>query len=83
MLAGRALEFADLERSIAEPSSIVDGRWLSREGLEDAGDLTMLSWDLDLESNNGRGGSGANSGFNEGLPIDELSCARGWLIVRL
>lgn len=85
MLTGREFEFADLERSIAEPSSMVVGRWLSNEGLADAGDLGMLSWDLDLDSNEGRAGkaySGFSAGLDRGLP-GGFSNERDWLEVRL
>lgn len=85
MLAGRELEFADRDRSMAEPISMADGRWLSKEGLADAGDLGMLSCDFDLDSNKGRGGraeSGFNAGLDRGLP-GGFSNARGWLMARL
>ena len=84
MLTGREFEFADLERSIAEPISMVVGRWLSNEGLADAGDLGMLSWDLDLDSNEGRAGkaySGFSAGLDRGLP-GGFSNERDWLEVR-
>jgi hypothetical protein len=63
---------------------MADGRWLSSDGRDDAGDFGMLRFDmcdLDRESYEGRAGS-ANSGFSEGLGCD-LSNVRGWLIVRL
>jgi len=50
-LVGRGREFADLERPMASPMSNADGRWLSRDGREEAGDLGMVRvavCDLDL-----------------------------------
>ena len=55
---GRGWEFADLERSMAFPRSSAEGRWLSREGRDDAGDFGMVSvavWDLDLVESNSDG----------------------------
>ena len=84
MLAGRALEFADLARSSVLPRSIADGRELSSDGRDDAGDFGMLKFvmcDLERESIDGLVGS-ANSGFSNGLAWG-LSNVRGWLKARL
>jgi hypothetical protein len=73
MLAGRALELADLERSMVYPMSNAEGRWPSRDGRDDAGDLGMLRldmWDLDLESRDGLAGSANSDGFIDGLLCD-------------
>lgn len=64
---------------------MVDGRWLSNEGLAEAGDLGMLSWDFDLNSSEGRVGkacSGFNGELERGLP-GAFSNERGWLKARL
>ena len=46
MLAGLALEFADLARSIVLPMSNWEGREPSSDGRDDAGDLGMLKLDM-------------------------------------
>jgi hypothetical protein len=84
MLAGRPLEFADLDRSSALPRSIADGRELSSDGRDDAGDLgtpRLDKCDLERESIDGRAGN-ANSGFNLGLDSG-LSKDLGELNVRV
>jgi hypothetical protein len=87
ILDGRPCDCADFDRSRAVPRSSADGRWLSREGLEDAGDfgierVEVCDLDLAESSSDGRV-AGANSGFRD----DRLGCnfsnVRGWLMVRL
>lgn len=86
MLFGRSRAFADFDRSIALPSSSADGRWLSREGRDDAGDFGILKFepcdfDLDESSKDGRDGRVKSGRKDDGLGCG-FSNVRGVLNAR-
>lgn len=87
MLVGLPCDCADFDLSSEVPMSRADGRWLSSEGRDDAGDFGIASVDVcDLDraesSSDGRVGR-----VKSGLRVDGLGCGFsnvfGWLRVRL
>ena len=80
------MDCADFALSSATPRSKADGRDVSSDGREEAGDLGIVSvdvCDLDLTaSRDGRGGSVWSGRREEGLGC-AFSNVRGWLMVRL